>query len=684
MKRDHLLNCLFGSILALVAGFSCAMCVASGFALSVDWKHILLWCVLAAGVCGVSLYFKRGWPVLLAAAALGLWLAWGELPDSFGGLAYEITRRFDSAYGVGVVGNPYVPDAALAAIGCVVTLTVGWTVCGCTPVTPAVLVCLTPFFLCVVVTDTVPENIWLGGLLFAVLELILTAPLRLKHRGQGVSLAAYLAIPLILGLVLLFSLVPRTGYDHQPVRLRAWLAAAAEDFPGAVRDLAAGVVHRVNGTAREETVDLASAGPLHLPTTPVADVVMPRSGVIYLREQDYDYYTGTGWAASQDRQEDVDLAPGIAWEETGTVTVSTRRSRELLFLPYYCTIDGVLENGAVENTDGLSAYTITQYVLPDGWKVMATARTYPPPEVDSQTSGNGDRYLQLPEGSRAGLEELVGEILSDEQSATSIANAIAAYVKDSAYYSLDTAEMPEGEEDFALWFLADSETGYCVHFATATTVLLRAAGVESRYVTGYSAYAIAGQVTTVTAQQAHAWVEYYEPRLGIWIPLEPTPPDLGDPAQTDSATEPSADALTTAPATHPDTPETTQPTGEKPSDTPKAVGRSALWLLWLIPGLILAAAVLRRRIILRGRRQADDPNGRVLELWQDVCRVDTALGRETPESLKALAEKACYSQHTLTQQEVEIFAEYLLDARAVCCGNPWYCRFLWRYWDVLF
>ena len=68
--------------------------------------------------------------------------------------------------------------------------------------------------------------------------------------------------------------------------------------------------------------------------------------------------------------------------------------------------------------------------------------------------------------------------------------------------------MPSGK-DFATWFLNESDTGYCVHFATAGTLMLRALGIPARYVTGYYATAYANQTVTVTTDNAHAWVEYY-------------------------------------------------------------------------------------------------------------------------------------------------------------------------------
>ena len=59
------------------------------------------------------------------------------------------------------------------------------------------------------------------------------------------------------------------------------------------------------------------------------------------------------------------------------------------------------------------------------------------------------------------------------------AEKIGDYVRASARYDLNPSRIGEGETDFALWFLEDAAAGYCVHFATAAAVLLRAAVIEA-------------------------------------------------------------------------------------------------------------------------------------------------------------------------------------------------------------
>ncbi|WP_455720838.1 transglutaminase-like domain-containing protein [Agathobacter sp.] len=84
-------------------------------------------------------------------------------------------------------------------------------------------------------------------------------------------------------------------------------------------------------------------------------------------------------------------------------------------------------------------------------------------------------------------------------------------------------------EDIVENFLANSKEGFCVHFASAGTMLLRQMGCPARYVSGYvvkesSFKQVKNRVYTseVKDSQSHAWVEIYLDDFG-WIPVEMTP-----------------------------------------------------------------------------------------------------------------------------------------------------------------
>jgi len=72
-------------------------------------------------------------------------------------------------------------------------------------------------------------------------------------------------------------------------------------------------------------------------------------------------------------------------------------------------------------------------------------------------------------------------------------------------------------------FLFDTKAGFCEHFASAFTVLMRAAGVPARVVTGYQGGDLnpVDQIITVRQSDAHAWTEVFIAGRG-WVRVDPT------------------------------------------------------------------------------------------------------------------------------------------------------------------
>ncbi len=72
-------------------------------------------------------------------------------------------------------------------------------------------------------------------------------------------------------------------------------------------------------------------------------------------------------------------------------------------------------------------------------------------------------------------------------------------------------------------FYFDTKAGFCVHFASSFTYLMRAAGIPARLVTGYMGgeYNYSGNYYSVYQYDAHAWSEVWLPNLG-WTRVDPT------------------------------------------------------------------------------------------------------------------------------------------------------------------
>lgn len=107
-----------------------------------------------------------------------------------------------------------------------------------------------------------------------------------------------------------------------------------------------------------------------------------------------------------------------------------------------------------------------------------------------------------------------------------LANYVQSYLTTNYKYSL--APKSSGSADNIEYFLSESKEGFCAHFASAGTLILRSMGVPARYVTGYSVPKVRfhetdeGYEGIVYDSNAHAWTEIYLDNYG-WIPVEMTP-----------------------------------------------------------------------------------------------------------------------------------------------------------------
>lgn len=442
------------------------------------------------------------------------------------------------------------------------------------------------------------------------------------------------------------------------------------------------------GDPDADYVNLSTVGPKWELTFPVMDVTAPRDGALYLRGQALEIYDGKSWRSVAVSGKDG--WPSLSLKEVGRVTVATRTGHELLYFPYYpgggrWTDDAIFDQGYLKNPNWDTTYTFQQMEMTDpGYVVLSERLRKQCLQLPRETLNRAQEHLeQLPEASLQGSAEV-------------IAQAVAAYVKNSATYDLNTQRMPFDESDFALWFLESSDTGYCVHFASAATVLLRAAGVPARYVSGYALTAVAGQPVTVTAGQAHAWVEYFDPAWG-WRILEATPADQEPETPTTEATEtePSVPETTGEEQTRPtlrpgiDQPEDpTEPSVTAPSSSdedprPEEKTEVSWTAVNALIGTLLAAAliagqyILRRRLRLR-KMSAGNVNRRVLEQWREILLLCRILKCSPPEQLLELAEKAKFSQHTLTVEEQREFRVFLEKASDALAKKPFLLRSLIR------
>ena len=699
MKADRLLTGVEAAITGFLLGFSALACLSTAFPMPlVDLWELAMYCALAAVLCGMCCSFRLGLIPLgiLALAAGFLWKS-GILVEGLEALLNKLTRVYHSGYGWNIIrwshrtaeemevtlpSMIYILGALLSGLGAWTVSKAQSSIIACVPA------CL-PVVCCFVVTDTLPNMVCLFLFLICITLLMLTSTVRQTDPAQGRKLAALAFLPVCLAVGLLFLAVPQQSYNGQqraqtlsdtlfgqsPLE-RLW-----EELTGQTVIIAPGM--------DTKSVDLSKVGVRGNAKAEAMQVTAGYTGNLYLRGRALDLYTGTQW---QDGGEDLQA---LYWPQraqltsVGEVRIATRYAHGMLYLPYYTrSIDMTQITRGTDNDKKLSQYSFTcdRLASEDILKAL-----YPSPYHYYFDGGSTSApCTELPAETLAWAKPLADEIVGDYQSPYHKALAIASYVRRSARYNLQTQRMPKKAKDFARWFLEESDTGYCVHFATAATVLLKAAGIPARYVTGYMVQVEEDVPATVTGDDAHAWVEYWVQGFG-WTVLECTPPALVSsvPQTAPQATNPQPGAEATTPD---DTqPANTQPVGNRPQLPGNHGGVTAnenhlpeklLWaLLWIALAALSFSLLVGQRLLRlqlqQKRLHHGQINQQILAHWEYISRQCHHLHCEPNETLLQLAEKAKFSQYTLTTEELAQFDAFLADARQQLKQR----HLLRRFWD---
>ena len=131
------------------------------------------------------------------------------------------------------------------------------------------------------------------------------------------------------------------------------------------------------------------------------------------------------------------------------------------------------------------------------------------------------RAMRLPAGFNPRTVELGGKLRDQYGSQQAIVDGALKFLREQNYTY--TLEPPLLGRDAADDFLFNTRAGFCEHYASAFVILMRAAGVPARVVTGYLGgdYNPLGNYLMVRQSEAHAWSEVWINERG-WVRVDPT------------------------------------------------------------------------------------------------------------------------------------------------------------------
>ena len=670
MKLENWIRALWAFLLSFGLSVAATMGITSAFGFYIDTTLLIRCCAIAALLSSLCFTLPLGFIPLGAGAAGILYLLRGNLLlSSLEAILNRLSRHYNAAYGWGIfrisvrTAEEMEPDIVfvLCILGCAIALLTAWAICRKNSAIPGLLVSILTVIPCFIVNDCVPDTGWLYLYFCCFIVLILTGSVRNHNTRQGNRLCLIVAPVTALALLLLFAAIPQSTYNRQDDAERL-----SEKFLGShlVQTL---LGHNNSGgdpTADGKTVDLKTVGyrvETHIQTL---EVTAPLTGTLYLRGRAMDLYDGVTWTDSENYYLSLTW-PGYHLTKVGEVHISTRFAHQMLYIPYYANITDMRNvTLGIQNEKKLTDYSFTCRQLTEGNYLSKLSLADFNPDSLSQ-------YIQLDQDVLRWARPLARKLCTGTKNPYQQVQAIASYVRNSATYSTRTPRMPAGKSDFAQWFLENSDTGYCVHFATATTVLLQAAGFPARYVTGYMTQVEDGKPVTVYADQAHAWTEYWLPGFG-WAILDATPSDSNEPVQettkdttpqTPTESQPQNEPTQTQPtASQPggvDTP--TTPKNETPEEKRvplkeilQVVLRAVLWIAVVVSFPLLVIWQRRLRLRLKQRKlDSATSNEKALLYWQAVTLYARFIKEKPDDQLFDLTQRAKFSQHTITGEELQ-------------------------------
>jgi transglutaminase-like putative cysteine protease len=133
------------------------------------------------------------------------------------------------------------------------------------------------------------------------------------------------------------------------------------------------------------------------------------------------------------------------------------------------------------------------------------------------------RDLGIPKAEAAAVAQIASDLGLAALTSAQVLATVKHFFADRFEYSTWQGKPAGGRTPLAGFLLA-TRAGHCEYFASATVLLLRAAGIPARYATGFSAqeWSKLDGAYVVRERHAHAWVRAWVG--GAWQDVDTTPP----------------------------------------------------------------------------------------------------------------------------------------------------------------
>lgn len=376
---------------------------------------------------------------------------------------------------------------------------------------------LAPFYLgsCILASSpTVQHGRWY---LIAVVTLVLGAIVRARPlRYAGWQWLGSLVIALAIGAATL------AGLQATQRALEASFQYWFHQFPWSTQDF------------NREVTSIGAIGRLKL-SDQIRVRVAPHAALdlpLLLEEARYDTFRYGTWATTDAPFAALDKAAGqqhwvldaatdavpgpAAPRSTATFEITVQHRRELTLLPLPSGAR-LIDSAEIAEIQHNRLGTVMAESPPGALRFRVTADA-----TDTAGAAPVAADRNVPAEYAGLIQATLDEIGVARSDAATDAARIRAFFLDNFTYSLVQRRSLTARTPLAK-FLTEDRRGHCEYFATATVLLLRAAGIPARYTVGYVVedYSAIERSYIARARHAHAWASAYID--GRWVSVDSTP-----------------------------------------------------------------------------------------------------------------------------------------------------------------
>lgn len=554
----------------------------------------------------------------------------------------------------------------------------------------SVMIPLPAFLISLVYTD-MPPALWTVVLLMIYCAGALLGQGVRRGNAKRLGLFFSILLPILAAFAaLLLAISPQRSFTPIPFEQRKQMLGERAEQIG---DALMSAIRR-----NPKRYDLNDLGDREQNDSTAFSVEASTSGTYLLRAHSYGQYRDGVWLEADEYDGEWDSQRALGLRSGGEY--ETLRIRNAVtgerYVPYaFVSADALKTSESFIRSAGRTSYEWTLRTATDTTEKSGVEAelAYYEFAIEQYTMPDGeekDALLRIAES--AGIK--------DRKDACLTAQAVANYVRNSAAYSLTPPKTPD-DSDFVQYFLTEGHSGYCVHFASATTAILQAMGIPARYTVGYRAIVSTSDTWIDVAESAaHAWAEVYALGVG-WVPIEstagfyydiggtnapqqpatPEPTAAPTPTPTEAPTaEPTPDATEQAnpesPSPSDPTPATQQPgeptASQDPSSNPQNPhSRGLWWLLLLLP--VIGAAWIGVNVLSRARRMNRFRQKNARKAVLCMLRYLKKLERfgVTPEpNAEEWENEALYSNHPMTDTRRHLLARTRRIQDTMYCEKP--------------